>query len=322
MKKYLIIFVLLFFVTSYSVGAVLTEDTNLAIKKIAVGTFSNLNAVTDGQVPRSGAATSGDISKSPQFLTVDLGSPTYIKRIKIFWDKDGYSNQYDVRVSSNKKSWQTELSQADAGTGVVDNRTGTISQTITGRRFRSASRYVQIYIPYGSKATAENVKISEVQVFPAAGQKIAIEDTSAYVVTDEKAIVTIKSDIGASSASVMYGLAPNALDQNATINEVGEITSATLKNLSPRRTYFYKVRVWDYFGNMAESRVEQFAPAKANVALGKRSWEHLPLCPRETLMLTQKKMCSPASLMEGQVILRPWQPPAPLTKKINTRSLI
>ncbi|MFH1347627.1 MAG: discoidin domain-containing protein [Candidatus Margulisiibacteriota bacterium] len=293
MKKYLIIFVLLFFVTSYAAGAALTADTNLAIKKAAKGTFSNLNAVTDGQVPRSSAAVSGDISKSPQFLTVDLGSPTYIRRIKIFWDKDSYSNQYDVRVSSDKKSWQTELSQADAGTGVVDNRTGTISQTITGRRFRSASRYVQIYIPFGSKATAGNVKISEVQVFPAADQKIAIEDTSAYVVTDKLAIVTVKTDIGAGSASVLYGLSPDSLNQEAAIDEVGEVTSASLKNLVPQRTYFYKVRVWDYFGNMAESRVNQFAPAKANVALGKKvlgTFTALP--PRDPYVDTKKDVLS------------------------------
>ena len=270
MRRYYIIPGLLLFMLAASSLAALTSDTNLAVNKTVLGTFSNQAVVTDGRITRTGAAASGNLTTSPQFLTVDLGSPTYIQSIKVFWDKDNYSNAYDVRVSTDAKNWFTEVIQADAGTGVVDNRGGTISQTITGKRFRSASRYVQIYLPLGSKATSNNVKIAEVQIFPAVNQKIAIGETSAYIVMDNKAIITTKTNIGAASASVLYGLAPASLKQKATINEVGEVTSATLTDLTPRRTYYYKVRVWDYFGNMAESPVKQFAPGKENIALGKK----------------------------------------------------
>lgn len=257
----------------HSAEAALTADTDLAQGKTASGTFSNSKAATDGNDTRIASAVSGNINDYPQFLTIDLGEPVYIQRIKVFWDKDAYANEYDVRLSNDTKSWNTELLKADAGTGAIDNYGGTISQTITGKRFGSASRYVQIYVPIGSRITnqwGKNVKIVEVQVFPLVGQKISIEDASAYVVTDKKAIIAIKTNIGVDKASLIYGLNPNSLSRSATINETGLLTSASIYDLIPDRSYFYKVKVWDYYGNAAESKVINFAPAKGNVALGKR----------------------------------------------------
>ncbi len=260
-------------VAASAAGAALTADTNLARSSLVTGTFSNLAVVGDGRVAASDAAASGDIAKDPQFLTVDLGTSAYIKNIKIFWDKDAYSGNYDIRVSPDSKNWFTELGGADAGTGAVDIRTGTISQNISGKRFSSISRYVQIYMPVGSKVinpAGGNVKIAEVQVFPATEQKIVIDDVSAYVVTDKKAILTIKTNIGAARASVSYGLTPNFLDQSAAVYETGQMTSATVYNLIPGRSYFYQVRVWDLYDNMSESRVFNFAPSKGNAALGRK----------------------------------------------------
>lgn len=295
MKKYLC-FILGVLVAASAAGAALTVDTNLARDSMVTGTFSNLKAVSDGRVAAADTAASGDVSKDPQLLTIDLGTSAYIKSIKIFWDKGAYSGSYDLRVSPDSKNWFTELGGADAGTGVVDPRTGTVSQTISGKRFSSISRYVQIYIPLGSRVVnpaGRGVKIAEVQVFPAAEQKIAVEEVAAYVVTDKKAIVTVKTNIGAARASVSYGLAPDFLDQSAAIYETGQTTSATIYNLIPGRSYFYQVRAWDLYGNMAESRILNFAPSKGNAALGRKvlgTFTELP--PRDPYVEKSKDVLS------------------------------
>jgi hypothetical protein len=269
-------------------AAALTADTDLARGSAAFGTFSDPDAATDGVAAADKAAASGNVIDSPQFLTVDLASPAYIQRVKIFWDKDAYSNSYDIRTSSDSKNWFTELANADAGTGAVDERTGTISQTITGKRFGSLSRYVQIYIPLGSRLTnptGKSVRIAEVQVFPAAEQKIAIEDVSAYAVTDKKAVITISSNIGATRASLSYGPSPDKLEQSAAVYETGRQSSATLYNLEPGRSCYYQARVWDAYGSMAESPVKNFAPARENAALGKKvlgTFSELP--PRDSFV--------------------------------------
>jgi len=269
-KFYLLVFSLCFLCVYANSTIALTADTNIALNKAVIGTFSETESVTDGIASHITSATSKNVSSLPQFLTIDLGAPAYIGSIKIFWDKDAYSNNYDIKVSSDSKSWFTELAKADAGTGVIDQKTGTISQTITGKRFGSLNRYVQIYIPIGSKATKNSVKITEIQVFPATEQKIAIEDVNAYVVTNNKAIITIKTNIGTAKASILYGKSPDLLDQTATIHELGEITSATLYNLETDQPYYYQAKVWDIYENAAVSRVKYFGSGKKNIALNKK----------------------------------------------------
>lgn len=275
MRKILYCMVFVLVISAGIAHAALTADTNLALEKTAVGTFTKAEAALDGIVSTSvGApAASGKLTESPQILTIDLRGWMYVERVKVFWDNAAYSNNYEIRVSSNAKTWFPEMTGINAEYGVFDRRTGARSQSISCKRFTQGSRYVQIYIPFGSKATnpaGDFVRIAEVQVYPAVGQKFELEDVSAYVVTPDKAILTVKTNLGAARASVLYGTSPDALSHSAAIHETGQLTSATLYNLIPYRTYFYKVRVWDLYGNMAESRVKNFAPAKNNIALGKR----------------------------------------------------
>jgi hypothetical protein len=84
MKK-LIVFLLATFVfigASFAIDA----NTNVAYKKPVLGTFSRGSAAVDGKI--TDFSVSSNLSEFPQFITIDLGAPIYVERVKISWAKN------------------------------------------------------------------------------------------------------------------------------------------------------------------------------------------------------------------------------------------
>ena len=243
------------------------EIYNYALGRIPVGTFTNAAAAVDNST--SSFAVSGNIDESPQFFTIDLGLEIYIGSVRLLWDAAALPRNYSIRVSNDKKNWFTEFSGLDASQGASDPGSGTISQVVSTRRYTIPSRYLQIYLPIGSPATAPQVKIAEIQILPAQNLSFSLLEVRPYAVTNQKAIIMYKTSIGAVSGQVLYGRNPNNLNKMAANSESGVINSATLTGLEPGYNYFYMVKAWDAYGNKVESDVDSFSPPRANLALGK-----------------------------------------------------
>jgi hypothetical protein len=272
MKKYFILAITLIAVTAQVYAAPLDANTDLAAGKTADGSFSNPAVVTDGKI-KGLTADSGDITDTPQYLTIDLGKNLYLDRVKIYWDKAAYSNDFVVKTSADAKYWEVEGSNLDASTGVIDNASGTIALTISLKRAVISSRYVQVMVPAGTKVTnakANNVKITEVQVYPSLNQKFTLDKFGDYAVTDKTCIIKYTTSIGAASGTVVYGTDPNKLDKVAINAESGAENSAVLTDLKPRTTYFYQIKTTDFYGNAVTSKAGSFATAAENIALKKK----------------------------------------------------
>jgi hypothetical protein len=273
MKKYSILFICLVVVAlnlpAYAARP-FEATTNVAAGKSAYGTFSNAGIVTDGKIRGLGAA-SGDITDGPQYLTIDLGKPVYLDRVKIFWDKNAFSNDFSIRTSGNAKYWVEEASGIDAGNGAIDDAAGTIAISVSLKQSIIGSRYIQVKIPAGTKVTKGNsARIVEVEVYPAVDLKLAIEQIGPYVLTENSCIIKYRTSIGVAGGSLLYGTNPNKLDKLALTAASGLGNSIPIETLAPRTTYFYQVKTADLYGNTVTSKVGNFTTLSENIALNKK----------------------------------------------------
>ena len=258
--------------TSAALAKAISANDNLAAGKSAYGSFSNPGVAVDGKLVGL-PATSGNVTDDPQYLTIDIGTNMYLDRVRIYWDKNAYSNDFTVRTSANAKIWQTEAQNLDASLGALDTASNTIATTISLKRAMISSRYVQIMVPAGTKVTNPSgnaVKILEVQVFPAVDQKFTIDNISVYGATDTTCLLKYKTSIGVASGSAIYGTEPGKLNMAAGNSEKGTDNSLVFVGLKPKTTYYYQISAVDYYGNKVTSRVNSFATAGDDIALNKK----------------------------------------------------
>jgi hypothetical protein len=227
---------------------------NYAANRVPLGTFKSAGAAVDGS--EATYALSGNIGSSPQMLTIDMGEMIYVGTVLIKWDPKAASRNYALRFGKSPKDWMTQWSKLDA------TKAPRGSQIINTTKYVIPTRYVQIYIPIGSSATADNVRIAEIQVLPAENLSFRLQEVKPYAVGDNYAIVTFRTSIGAASGQVLYGSDPARLDRIASANTDTQLGSAKLVGLTAGKTYFYKVKAWDTEGNLAESRIGTIKPFK------------------------------------------------------------
>jgi len=274
MKKHIILAALLIVIlslSSLSIAAV-KATTNLAEKRSAYGTFSYAPFITDGNI-KGVSAVSGDITDSPQYLTIDLGTNMYLDRVKIYWSQDALSNNFAVRTSSDAKYWEEEASGLDASFGALDRDSGTKAINVSLKRSVISSRYVQVMIPAGTKVTnakGDYVRISEIEVYPAVNQTFRIDNIDNYASMDTSFIIKYRTSIGAASGSIAYGTAREKLDKVAVNAESGVDNSVVIGGLKPRTIYYYQITATDYYGDTINSDVKSFVTSSGNIALNKK----------------------------------------------------
>ena len=254
MKKLTLYMLVITGIALLAMGVNGQKGENVAAGKAISGTFNKTAAAIDGK-DRT-AAVSGLISASPQLLTIDLGDMVYVGTVKIKWDPRAASQNYSIRFGKSTKVWMTSWSGLDASKAPGG------SQIVNTTRYVVPTRYVQIYIPIASAATADRVKIEEIEVIPATNLSFKLEEVRPYAIGDNNAIVAFKTSIGATAGQVLYGNEPSNLDKVAAANVDTQLGSATLQGLQAGKTYFYKVKAWDANNNMVESRIGTLKPFK------------------------------------------------------------
>lgn len=267
----LVISILALCLVGYSIAA-LNASTNLALKKTAIGTYSNPAIVTDGveSAKKVAPAISNVVAEGDQYLTVDLGKLVYVDRVKAFWDLNAYPRSFQVRTSADGKYWENEASNLDAASGATDTAAGVVALSISCKRAMIGARFVQIVVPAGSGVSSgDRVKIAEVEVYPAMGQKLTLIDKVAAVITDRNAVISYTTSIGTVGGKILYGSNPNALTNVAPNQASGVENSATLYGLQAGTGYYYKIQATDLYGNAVESDVAVFATLNNNLAYKK-----------------------------------------------------
>jgi hypothetical protein len=290
MKRNLaLILSLVFLLSTAAMSAKVDSNANIADGKNAYGTFANAKLVTDGKTKGVVYATSGDITDTPQYLTIDLGTAMYLDRVKIFWDKNALSNSFSIKTSADAKYWQEEASNVDASTGVLDNVSGTIVMSVSLKGKTQYSKYLQIMIPAGtstSNTRGNNVRIAEIEVYPAAQQNFVMGTVDMYALTNDACYMKYGTSIGAAGGSAVYGLDPAKMNKVAVNANSGLENSIALTGLSPKTIYFCQVKATDFYGQITGSKVISFTTPGENVALKKTvtgTFTNLP--PRDALVV-------------------------------------
>ena len=263
------------------------EVVNEALGKNTSGTFSSSSSAVDNSIATY--ASSGNINEGPQFITVDLGREIYVGSVKISWSAGALSRDYSVRVSKDNRTWLTEFSGLDAAVGILDSSNGTISQVVSTRRYTVPSRYLQVYIPASSEASAPQVKICEIQLFEAQNLKFNLENVDIFPVIKERAVVIYKTSMAATRGVILYGKSQNNPDQFSQNNESGVINSAMLTKLDGGTMYFCRVKAWNASGNTAQLDINYFNPLVVNLAKNKDVTGTFTALPPSDLLVDRSK---------------------------------
>ncbi|WP_406311489.1 discoidin domain-containing protein [Streptosporangium sp. NBC_01639] len=116
---------------SFRVVPPTVDGTNVALGKPT--TASSYQATGDGGPFNPGRATDGSFTSrwasewaDPQWLQVDLGGSTAIKRVQLGWES-AYGKAYQLQTSANGSDWSTAYSTTtgDGGFDVIDLGTST-----------------------------------------------------------------------------------------------------------------------------------------------------------------------------------------------------
>jgi hypothetical protein len=139
--------------TSSNVNVVVstTQSGNLALNKPAVASSiaggNNAAAAVDGIATSRWESAFAD----PQWIYVDLGSPTAINRVKITWE-NAYGKDYQIQTSPDASAWTT-IKTVTGNTTLVNDNTG-----LSGN-----GRYVRIYGT--ARGTGWGYSIFELEVY-------------------------------------------------------------------------------------------------------------------------------------------------------------
>jgi F5/8 type C domain-containing protein/cell wall-active antibiotic response 4TMS protein YvqF len=122
----------------------------LCILMGALFLLDSLGKVDMGQTRRfaAGNAVDGNPAtrwassfKEPQWITIDLGAPAEITRVRLSWEA-AYAREYAIEVSSDQSSWTTAKNVTDGDGGIDD-----LDVSASGRYVRM--RAIKRALPYG-----------------------------------------------------------------------------------------------------------------------------------------------------------------------------
>ncbi|MQY07908.1 discoidin domain-containing protein [Actinomadura macrotermitis] len=193
--------------------------------------FAGANAV-DGSTTTRWASQEGH---DPEWITIDLGAPAALTRVKLNWE-DAYASSYRIDRSTDGTTWTSAYSTS-SGDGGVDDR------AVTG-----TARYVRVY--GRARGTSYGYSLWEVEVYGTPSGP----DTQAPSVPAGLRVT------GTTTTSVSLGWSPSTDDTGVTGYDVlrdGAVvaspagTSYTDTGLTTGQTYSYTVRARDAAGNVS-----------------------------------------------------------------------
>jgi hypothetical protein len=201
--------------------ATTSASTNLALNKPATassvenaGTGANL--AVDGNAGTRWSSAFSD----PQWLTVDLGAPTAIGRVRLVWEA-AYATAYQIQVSNDNINWST-IRTVTGGTGGTQDWTG----------LSGSGRYVRMYGT--ARATGYGYSLWEFEVYGGGGATATATPTSTATATATatvrpRATATATATTGTTAIAVNCGggaAAPFVADTGFTGGSTYSTTAA------------------------------------------------------------------------------------------------
>ncbi|MEW6606368.1 MAG: discoidin domain-containing protein [bacterium] len=253
-KKLLIFLILTTFLNidiAFGKDNSMSSKINIALHKSVIGSFEHKTNATDGN--NESLATSQDVTASSQYLIIDLGKPYYINLVRIFWDKEGISSNYQIKTSMDFINWTRVAEDIDGTTGEAKGNIIIKDTACKG----IAAQYIQLFIPKGLSVVIKEIQVAELQVFPATELNVQIDEITATDITDNSVKILWKTNIE-TTGQVQYTPA-HQNKKNISLSLASETDhNISLKNLLPGTTYYYQITAKDYYGNLTLSDYHTF----------------------------------------------------------------
>ena len=110
-------------------AALLSSNRPITASSVEIDSLGPTNAVDGNSGTRWASAEGSD----PQWIAVDLGSPSTITRVRLTWEK-AYGRAYQIQTSNDQTTWRS-IYTTTSGNGGTDNLTG----------LSGTGRYVRVY---------------------------------------------------------------------------------------------------------------------------------------------------------------------------------
>ncbi|WP_370942745.1 discoidin domain-containing protein [Amycolatopsis sp. cg5] len=220
-------------------GAGAATDSLLSLGK-TVTTSSDENTGVAGKLAVDGDFTTRWASvegKDPQWLSVDLGGPAKISRVKIAWESS-YAIAYKVQASDDGKTWR-DVKSITNGDGYVDEFTG----------LDLTARHIRVYgtkraLPYG-------YSIYEVEVYGVRTGSGDIDPPSVPAGLKQASATPNTIDLSWDASTDNVGVTGYEILRGGNLIGTSTTPSYTDTSLAAGWDFNYEVRARDAAGNLS-----------------------------------------------------------------------
>jgi hypothetical protein len=152
--------------TESSILSFVTKKNNFSFQKKVSGTFTGYPP-DDGYVLAKGdpqvrindnntdyftsMVSSGEVPLADQFLQIDLGNTQKFSKIILYWRALAYSEEYDLEVSSDGKTWKKIAKAINAKEGFESWSVRGDPMIVQEISVASAGRYIRMFVKKNSK---------------------------------------------------------------------------------------------------------------------------------------------------------------------------
>lgn len=192
------------------------------------------NYAVDGNAATRWASAEGS---DPEWISVDLGGPAAITKVKLSWEA-AYASEYRIQTSSDGSSW-SDVKSVTGSDGTVDEHAG----------LSATGRYVRIY---GTKrGTPYGYSLWELEVY---GSRTGGGDVDPPTAPSGLRVTSSTSDSVALAwepASDNVGVTGYEILRNGNVVGTATTTTFTDSGLASGTSFTYTVRARDAAGNLS-----------------------------------------------------------------------
>ena len=254
--NFLIILFALFLTQNLTAAPVVSEDTNLlkSIRKSLQNTFENPLGFFDGVIDSDPqfSALSQDIYGKIQQIVVELPAPAYLREARVYWDLKNNYDDYFVQYTVDGRSWfnlKRVKSYTDKKSLIHVFEGGSV-----------AAKGFRLMINAGTKTAVNQVRIQEIELYPAVQLKNKITEVKTIAVTDTEMIVDLQGTISGKKTLEFV---------SASYTSLFDYEAVAVFNLKPDQLYVFNPKMIDFNQNVQSFQVQNIRTKEKNLALNR-----------------------------------------------------
>lgn len=226
------------------------DEKNIALNKQVIGSFENLNLLTDGIIKDNNYTSVSNFKDYEQYFVIVLGQARYIDTITLYWIKGFEPKTYKIEIGKNLFSW--DYTETFTFRPIKQDHNFVI--TSHGLK-NTAGFFIKVTI---LKPAGNSVRISEVELSPTMKLNLKIMDSKVEKISEHTAEIIFMTSIP-STGYLRFGESKNGLNQNIGIeSDIYSEHRIAASGLLKGTEYFYQPVVRDLNNNTIVGEIHSF----------------------------------------------------------------